>query len=74
MGLGRILVLHWMERVAGGGIEADDPTVCYIVLCTSVKRRQLSGASFWVRMLGNYRLSFDWTATGSARVYVAMFS
>ena len=47
MGLGRSLDLLWMEKVAGGGIEVDDQTVCCNALCTGVNSGELSGASVW---------------------------
>ena len=61
-----------MEKMAGGGVEVDDQTVCCSALCTGVKSKKLSGASVWERTPGNYRLFSAWTATDSARVDVAM--
>ena len=44
MGLGRSLDLRWMGKVAGGGIEVDNQTVCCNALCTGINRSKLSVA------------------------------
>ena len=70
MGLDRILYLRWIEKVAGGEIVVDDQTLCCNALWTGINRRKLSGMLVWGRTPGNYRLSFAWTVSDSARVDV----
>ena len=45
MGMGKGLDLSWMKKMAGGGIEANDQTVCCNALRIGAGREQLSGES-----------------------------
>ena len=63
-----------MERMAGGGVEMDDRTICDNVWQTSVEGKHLIEASIWERMLGNYRLFPTRTVAKSASVDLVIFS